>query len=189
MQYISGVGIARGIPNWKGERYPHSSFAAIFRKCAELGLKLTAHAGHPSLLQEDLWQIYSYNYSLSPDTVYQQHSSEHSYNPSFHFAHMIFYASSPAIEFFCLFFEDTLSKMHILVLLQFGVVSQPAAEEGPPTEVWEAINQLKVDRIDHGVGSLLDQKLLQHLQDTRLPLTVCPLSNYKVPQASMLWSY
>lgn len=61
----------------------------------------------------------------------------------------------------------------------------PAAEEGPPTEVWEAINELKVHRIDHGVGSLLDHKLLQHLKETRLPLTVCPLSNYKVPWVSL----
>ena len=39
---------------------------------------------------------------------------------------------------------------------------------------------LKVDRIDHGVSCLRDQELLQYLKDTRLPLTVCPLSNLKV---------
>jgi hypothetical protein len=45
IDHIAGVGIARGIPNWKGSRSPHSSFADIFAKCAAMGLKLTAHAG------------------------------------------------------------------------------------------------------------------------------------------------
>jgi len=45
IDHIAGVGIARGIPNWRGTRSSHSSFAAIFAKCAAMGLKLTAHAG------------------------------------------------------------------------------------------------------------------------------------------------
>ena len=59
-----------------------------------------------------------------------------------------------------------------------------AGEEGPADEIWESINVLKVDRIDHGVSCLRDQKLLQYLKDTRLPLTVCPLSNLKVTLCS-----
>ena len=55
-----------------------------------------------------------------------------------------------------------------------------AGEEGPPEYVWEAINLLKVSRIDHGVRSLEDQKLIDHLVATKLPLTVCPLSNIKL---------
>jgi len=98
IDHIAGVGIARGIPNWRGTRSSHSSFAAIFAKCAAMGLKLTAHAG----------------------------------------------------------------------------------EEGPADELWECINTLKVDRIDHGVSCLRDKQLLQHLKATRLPITVCPLSNFKL---------
>ncbi|HEY9785251.1 MAG TPA: adenosine deaminase [Candidatus Obscuribacterales bacterium] len=55
-----------------------------------------------------------------------------------------------------------------------------AGEEGPPEYVWEAINLLKVSRVDHGVRSLEDAKLTRHLVDTALPLTVCPLSNIKL---------
>jgi adenosine deaminase len=55
-----------------------------------------------------------------------------------------------------------------------------AGEEGPPEYVWEAINLLKVSRVDHGVRSLEDPSLVKHLVDTQLPLTVCPLSNVKL---------
>lgn len=55
-----------------------------------------------------------------------------------------------------------------------------AGEEGPPAYVWEAINLLKVSRIDHGVRSLEDPVLVKHLVDTAMPLTVCPLSNVKL---------
>lgn len=55
-----------------------------------------------------------------------------------------------------------------------------AGEEGPPEYVWEALNILKVKRIDHGVRSLEDPKLVQHLVESAIPLTVCPLSNIKL---------
>jgi adenosine deaminase len=55
-----------------------------------------------------------------------------------------------------------------------------AGEEGPPDYVWQALNELKVSRIDHGVRSLEDPKLVQHLHETCTPLTVCPLSNVKL---------
>lgn len=55
-----------------------------------------------------------------------------------------------------------------------------AGEEGPPEYVWEALDQLKVSRVDHGVRSLEDPRLVQHLKDTETPLTVCPLSNVKL---------
>ena len=42
---IVGVGLARGIPNWKGDRASHTSFGPIFMKCRDMGLHLTAHAG------------------------------------------------------------------------------------------------------------------------------------------------
>ncbi|HEY9715862.1 MAG TPA: adenosine deaminase [Trichormus sp.] len=55
-----------------------------------------------------------------------------------------------------------------------------AGEEGPSSYVWEALDLLKVSRIDHGVRSLEDPKLVKHLQETQIPLTVCPLSNVKL---------
>ena len=53
-------------------------------------------------------------------------------------------------------------------------------EEGPADELWESINELKVERIDHGVSCLQDPKLMKLLKQTRMPLTVCPCSNFKV---------
>ena len=55
-----------------------------------------------------------------------------------------------------------------------------AGEEGPPEYIWEALNLLKVKRIDHGVQCLNDEKLVQKLQKDQIPLTVCPLSNIKL---------
>ena len=55
-----------------------------------------------------------------------------------------------------------------------------AGEEGPPEYIWEALNLLKVKRIDHGVQCLLDKKLVEKLRDSQTPLTVCPLSNIKL---------
>ena len=55
-----------------------------------------------------------------------------------------------------------------------------AGEEGPPEYIWEALNSLKVKRIDHGVQCLNDKKLVQKLRNEQIPLTVCPLSNIKL---------
>ncbi len=55
-----------------------------------------------------------------------------------------------------------------------------AGEEGPPEYVWSALDVLKVERVDHGVQSLKDPKLVQRLVESRMPLTVCPLSNVKL---------
>ena len=55
-----------------------------------------------------------------------------------------------------------------------------AGEEGPPEYIWEAIDFLKVRRIDHGVQCLNDKKLVQKLRNDQIPLTVCPLSNVKL---------
>lgn len=55
-----------------------------------------------------------------------------------------------------------------------------AGEEGPAEYVWTAINELKVSRVDHGVRSIDDSELMAHLVETRMPLTVCPLSNTKL---------
>ena len=55
-----------------------------------------------------------------------------------------------------------------------------AGEEGSPEYIWEALNLLKVKRIDHGVQCLQDKKLVKKLLDDQIPLTVCPLSNIKL---------
>ncbi|GAA0533981.1 adenosine deaminase [Rhizomicrobium palustre] len=55
-----------------------------------------------------------------------------------------------------------------------------AGEEGPPAYVWEALDILKVDRIDHGNRSLEDPKLVERLVKDGMTLTVCPLSNLKL---------
>ncbi len=55
-----------------------------------------------------------------------------------------------------------------------------AGEEGPPAYVWEALDLLKVDRIDHGNRALEDPALVQRLAAEGMTLTVCPLSNLKL---------
>jgi adenosine deaminase len=55
-----------------------------------------------------------------------------------------------------------------------------AGEEGPPSYVWEALDLLKVSRVDHGVRSLEDPALVERLVRQRIPLTVCPLSNVRL---------
>ncbi len=55
-----------------------------------------------------------------------------------------------------------------------------AGEEGPPAYVWEALDLLKVDRIDHGNRALEDPALVKRLAAEGMTLTVCPLSNLKL---------
>ena len=55
-----------------------------------------------------------------------------------------------------------------------------AGEEGPPEYVWEALDLLKVSRVDHGVRALEDPRLVERLVSEQVPLTVCPLSNVKL---------
>ena len=55
-----------------------------------------------------------------------------------------------------------------------------AGEEGPPDYVWEALDILKVDRIDHGNRSLEDPRLVERLAGDGMTLTVCPLSNHRL---------
>jgi adenosine deaminase len=55
-----------------------------------------------------------------------------------------------------------------------------AGEEGPPAYIYEALDILKVARIDHGVRCEESPALLDRLVRERMPLTVCPLSNVKL---------
>jgi adenine deaminase len=63
--------------------------------------------------------------------------------------------------------------------LGFRLVAH-AGEEGPPAYIENALNQLHVERIDHGVRCLEDAVLTQRLINEKIPLTVCPLSNVKL---------
>ncbi len=55
-----------------------------------------------------------------------------------------------------------------------------AGEEGPPEYVYQALDLLKVHRIDHGNRSLEDLALVERLAREKMGLTVCPLSNLKL---------
>ena len=55
-----------------------------------------------------------------------------------------------------------------------------AGEEGGPDYVWEALDVLRVSRVDHGIRAMEDPALVARLRDERIPLTVCPLSNVRL---------
>ena len=55
-----------------------------------------------------------------------------------------------------------------------------AGEEGPPAYIESALDVLKAERIDHGVRCTESPALVARLAATRMPLTVCPLSNIKL---------
>ncbi len=55
-----------------------------------------------------------------------------------------------------------------------------AGEEGPPEYVWQAIDVLGVERVDHGIRCVEDAALLRRLAGDRIPITVCPLSNVRL---------
>jgi aminodeoxyfutalosine deaminase len=68
-----------------------------------------------------------------------------------------------------------------------GLRSVPHAGEttGPET-VWDALTELRAERIGHGTSSARDPKLLAHLADQRIPLEVCPTSNIATRAVSTL---
>src|SRR5262249_6568895 len=55
-----------------------------------------------------------------------------------------------------------------------------AGEEGPPEYIWQALDILRVERIDHGVRCADDPELVARLAAEQVPLTVCPLSNVRL---------
>jgi adenosine deaminase len=55
-----------------------------------------------------------------------------------------------------------------------------AGEEGPPEYIWQALDLLGVERVDHGIRSVEDQALLRRLAADGTALTVCPLSNVRL---------
>ena len=64
-----------------------------------------------------------------------------------------------------------------------------AGEEGPSEYIWEALDLLKVTRIDHGNRCLDDEKLVSRLSGMKMPLTLCPLSNLELKVIKNLKDY
>lgn len=63
--------------------------------------------------------------------------------------------------------------------LGFHLVAH-AGEEAPPSYIWSTLDNLKVERIDHGVQAVHDDALIKRLVETQIPLTICPISNLKL---------
>ncbi|MFD3473856.1 adenosine deaminase [Streptomyces sp. NPDC058695] len=61
-----------------------------------------------------------------------------------------------------------------------------AGEEGDPSYVWEALDVLGVERIDHGLRCVEDPALVERLVRDRVPLTLCPLSNVRLRAIDVL---
>ena len=55
-----------------------------------------------------------------------------------------------------------------------------AGEEGPPEYIWQVLDILGVERIDHGIRCVEDDQLIRRLVADQIPLTVCPLSNVRL---------
>ena len=52
-----------------------------------------------------------------------------------------------------------------------------AGEKAGPDYVWQALDLLGAERIDHGIRAIDDANLIRRLRHDQIPLTVCPLSN------------
>ena len=57
--------------------------------------------------------------------------------------------------------------------------SAHAGEAAGPESIWAAIRTLKVERIGHGTRATEDERLLEYLAGTKVPIEVCPLSNVR----------
>lgn len=77
----------------------------------------------------------------------------------------------PPSKFACVFERARAEGLHAVA---------HAGEEGPPEYITEALDVLKVKRIDHGVRCLEDPNLVARLVAEQIPLTVCPLSNIRL---------
>lgn len=55
-----------------------------------------------------------------------------------------------------------------------------AGEEGPPEYIWQALDVLKVRRVDHGEKCTEDERLIERLAAEQVPLTLCPFSNVRL---------
>lgn len=54
-----------------------------------------------------------------------------------------------------------------------------AGEAAGPDYIWQAIRDLKVDRIGHGTSAIKDKKLVEYLISEQIPVEMCPISNVR----------
>ncbi|WP_313811928.1 adenosine deaminase [Glutamicibacter sp.] len=64
-----------------------------------------------------------------------------------------------------------------------------AGEEGPADYIWQALDLLKVERIDHGIRCIEDRALVRRLVAEQVPLTVCPLSNVRLRAVDSIYAH
>ena len=50
-------------------------------------------------------------------------------------------------------------------------------QENSVDHIWQCLNDIGVDRIDHGINALDDEHLVAEIRERQIPLTVCPISN------------
>ncbi len=54
-----------------------------------------------------------------------------------------------------------------------------AGEAAGPGYIWDAVKELKVDRIGHGTRAIEDNKLIEYLAESQTPIEMCPISNLR----------
>ncbi len=74
----------------------------------------------------------------------------------------------PARDFTKVFEKAKANGLHVVA---------HAGEDVGPESVWDAIECLKTERIGHGISAIKDEKLMDRLAETRIPLEICPTSN------------
>jgi adenosine deaminase len=50
-------------------------------------------------------------------------------------------------------------------------------QENSVEHIWQCLNEIRVERVDHGVNALEDEALIKEINSRHLGLTVCPISN------------
>lgn len=75
---------------------------------------------------------------------------------------------------------SSFAKVYAMARKAGFLTTAHAGEEGPAEYIWQALNLLKVSRIDHGIHCMDDPKLVAKLVKDQIALTVCPLSNVKL---------
>jgi adenosine deaminase len=54
-----------------------------------------------------------------------------------------------------------------------------AGEAAGPASIWDAVRELRAERIGHGTSACQDPALVKYLVDHRIPLEMCPVSNVR----------
>lgn len=78
-----------------------------------------------------------------------------------------------------------LYKPYFEQAVRAGLHSDPhAGETDGPHSVWSAIHDVRAERIGHGVHSIEDPELVVYLAEHKIPLEVCPTSNFRLGEYS-----